>query len=68
MIELIKEIIEKEKNRELKIHKTREFLQILILKIMWDKDYFKNIAFLGGTALRFFYGLNRFLKTLIFPC
>jgi len=66
MIELIKEIIKKEKNRELKIHKTREFLQILILKIMWDKDYFKNIAFLGGTALRFFYGLNRFSEDLDF--
>lgn len=66
MIDLIKEIIKKERNRELKVHRTREFLQILILKIMWEKDYFKNIAFLGGTALRLFYGLNRFSEDLDF--
>lgn len=66
MIDLIKEIIEKEKNNEIKIHRVREFLQLLILRIIWEKDYFKNIAFLGGTALRFFYGLKRFSEDLDF--
>jgi predicted nucleotidyltransferase component of viral defense system len=41
-------------------------LQSLILKIIYDKDYFKNLAFVGGTALRFLYGLRRFSEDIDF--
>lgn len=45
---------------------TREFLQILCLKIMGDKGAFDNIAFIGGTSLRILFGLRRFSEDLDF--
>ena len=45
---------------------TREFLQILCLKIMGDKGAFENIAFVGGTSLRILFGLRRFSEDLDF--
>lgn len=66
MIDLIKKNIADIENTEKKIHLTREFLQLIILKIIYDKDYFKNLAFVGGTALRILYGLRRFSEDLDF--
>ena len=66
MLDLIKKNISDIATREVKIHITREFLQLLILKIIYDKNYFKNLAFVGGTALRFLYGLRRFSEDLDF--
>ena len=66
MIDLIEKSISEIKDNQMRIHITREFLQLLILKIIYDKDYFKNIAFVGGTALRFLYGLRSFSEDLEF--
>ncbi|MFH1709805.1 MAG: nucleotidyl transferase AbiEii/AbiGii toxin family protein [bacterium] len=53
-------------SREEKYNFTREFLQELILQIIDRKGYFKNLAFVGGTALRVLYGLHRFSEDLDF--
>lgn len=66
MIDLIKEAISKIPSREEKVHTAREFLQILLLKTLYDRNYFKNFAFVGGTALRILYGLRRFSEDLDF--
>jgi predicted nucleotidyltransferase component of viral defense system len=66
MLDLIEKNISEIKDNQMRIHITREFLQLLILKIIYDKDYFKNIAFVGGTALRFLYGSRRFSEDLDF--
>jgi len=66
MLDLIRRNIVDIPDRETRIHLTREFLQLLILKIIYDKDYFNNLAFVGGTALRFLYGLRRFSEDLDF--
>jgi len=66
VLELIKETISGISSREAKIHTTREFLHSLVLKILYDKGYFKNLAFVGGTALRFLYDLRRFSEDLDF--
>lgn len=52
-------------NRE-KYNYLREYLQLLILKILDEKGYFNHIAFVGGTALRILYDLNRFSEDLVF--
>ncbi len=44
----------------------REYLQTLILFYLQQTDYAKNLIFIGGTALRFFYNLNRFSEDLDF--
>lgn len=66
MLDLIREIIANVPTNERKVHLTREFLQLFILKVIYDKGYFKNLAFVGGTALRFLYNLRRFSEDLDF--
>lgn len=66
MLDIIKENIAERPTREAKIHTTREFLQLLILKILYDKGCFKNLAFVGGTILSFLYGSRRFSENLDF--
>ena len=53
-------------SREDKLNFAREFLQELILQIIDRKGYFKNLAFVGGTALRTIYDLPRFSEDLDF--
>jgi predicted nucleotidyltransferase component of viral defense system len=52
--------------QEDKLNFVREFLQELILQIIDRKGYFKNLAFVGGTALRTIYDLPRFSEDLDF--
>lgn len=66
MLDIIKKQIDPNLTLEEQIHKVREFLQILILKIMYDSGAFKNLAFTGGTALRIIYGLKRYSEDLDF--
>ncbi|MFA6409893.1 MAG: nucleotidyl transferase AbiEii/AbiGii toxin family protein [Gammaproteobacteria bacterium] len=47
-------------------HYLREYLQLLILKVLDEKGHFKFIAFVGGTALRILYDLHRFSEDLDF--
>jgi predicted nucleotidyltransferase component of viral defense system len=66
MLDLIRNAISGIPSREAKIHRTREFLQMLLLKILYDVGYFKNLAFCGGTALRVLYDLRKFSEDLDF--
>ena len=66
MIEILKQQLNTTMSEEEKINRVREFLQILCLKIIHDKGYFKSMAFVGGTALRILYDLRRFSEDLDF--
>ncbi|MFA7157986.1 MAG: nucleotidyl transferase AbiEii/AbiGii toxin family protein [Kiritimatiellia bacterium] len=44
----------------------REYLQSLVLRSLHESEAFQRIAFVGGTALRFIYGLQRFSEDLDF--
>ncbi len=66
MLEVIEEKIKSLTSKEEKINTIREFLQILILKVLKDKNVFMNVAFLGGTALRILYKLKRYSEDLDF--
>lgn len=60
------ELASRETEPDSKRNIMREYLQAYILRIMQDKGAFRSIAFLGGTALRFLYGLPRFSEDLDF--
>ena len=66
MIDVLKQQYNANMSAEEKTNRVREFLQILALKILSDKGYFKNIAFVGGTALRIMHDLRRFSNDLDF--
>ncbi len=66
MIDLIREKLKAANGMEMKIHWTREFLQLLTLKVLGDRAAFKHLAFVGGTALRILYDLKRFSEDLDF--
>jgi predicted nucleotidyltransferase component of viral defense system len=66
MIDVIKQKIAQARSQEEKLNKTRELLQLLVLKIIFDRGYFNNIVFTGGTALRIIYDLKRFSEDLDF--
>lgn len=63
---MIEEKVKGLTSKEEKINTIREFLQILVLKILRDKNVFMNVAFLGGTALRILYKLKRYSEDLDF--
>jgi len=46
----------------------KEYLHHHILQILYTSKYSGKINFLGGTALRLFYGLKRFSEDLDFDC
>lgn len=52
--------------REEKINRLREFLQIVLLKILHETSLGSALAFTGGTALRLLHGLQRFSEDLDF--
>ena len=66
MLELLSKQINLKHSREDNIFLVKEFLQLLILKVIDDAGYFKSLVFTGGTALRIIYGLNRFSEDLDF--
>lgn len=66
MLEVIKQQLKSNMDRETKINKVREFLQVLILKIIYERGYFAELAFEGGTALRIIYNTRRFSEDLDF--
>ena len=49
-----------------KLNIMREYLQAYILRILHDNGFFNAGAFIGGTALRFLYGLPRFSEDMDF--
>jgi len=66
MIDVIKQQFKFGMSMNQKLNVTREFLQILTLKIMNDKKLFDQMAFVGGTSLRILYDLRRFSEDLDF--
>ena len=66
MLDVLKKQVAGFPTREEKLNHLRETLQILILKIIYDTGYFRNLSFVGGTALRFLYDLRRFSEALDF--
>ncbi len=60
------EIVSEQKGVNAKLNILREYLQAYILRIMSDFGVFNTTAFVGGTALRFLYGLPRFSEDLDF--
>ena len=65
---MIKEWIEeyKPKNEEEISAVLREIMQEITLAALSRTDFFEKAAFYGGTALRIFYGLDRFSEDLDF--
>jgi len=68
MIDVIKEHLAELSgaDSQTKWHHAREFLQILVLKIMSDDGLFKGCSFVGGTCLRIIFGVRRFSEDLDF--
>jgi len=65
---MIKEWIEeyKPKNEEEILSALREIMQEITLAALSRTDFFEKTAFYGGTALRIFYGLDRYSEDLDF--
>lgn len=66
MIEVLKQQVNEAMPPEEQLNRTREFLQIMTLKNLSDRNAFENIAFTGGTALRILYDTRRFSEDLDF--
>jgi len=66
MIEVIQQQFRPGMSVDDKVNMTREFLQILCLKIMSEQRMFDHCAFVGGTSLRILFGLRRFSEDLDF--
>lgn len=66
MIEVLHDKLKVYPLNEDKYNFLREYLQTIILKIIDEKGYFKNLSFVGGTALRILFQLNRFSEDLDF--
>lgn len=66
MREIIREALEKQTQPTLKKLILTEFLQHLILQSMYRNNFFENLVFTGGTALRILYRIERFSEDLDF--
>lgn len=47
-------------------NRLREYVQALVLRSLHESEAFRSLVFVGGTALRFLYGLPRFSEDLDF--
>lgn len=65
-MDIIRKVVQAGATNEEKVNQVREFLQVLLLRIVFDRGYFKNLSFIGGTALRLLYDLRRFSEDLDF--
>ena len=66
MIEILKKQFTGNMPAEEKLNRVREFLQIMALKILYDKGALNNLVFVGGTALRVLYDIRRFSEDIDF--
>lgn len=66
MFEIMAEKLKNIEGNANKYNYLREYLQLLILRILDEKGYFRQLAFVGGTALRILYDLRRFSEDLDF--
>lgn len=66
MKDYIRQIIKEKENILLKRSIVREYLQSRLLQMFQEKKAFLNLAFLGGTSLRFLYSIPRYSEDLDF--
>ncbi len=66
MKDYIKELIDQKASYDININRMREYLQEYFLYILYKKKIYKDVAFCGGTALRFFYKIRRFSEDIDF--
>lgn len=66
MKDYVLELVSHQTGLNAKMNTMREYLQAYGLRIMRDEGVFRTTAFVGGTALRFLYGLPRFSEDLDF--
>jgi predicted nucleotidyltransferase component of viral defense system len=66
MIEIIKQQLKADMSSEEKLNRTRELLQIVCLKIIYEMNMLSSMAFTGGTALRILFDMRRFSEDLDF--
>jgi predicted nucleotidyltransferase component of viral defense system len=66
MKEYLRQLIKEQPNILLKRNVVREYLQVRILQSLQDEGAFLNMAFLGGTSLRFLFFLPRYSEDLDF--
>jgi len=59
-------IIRERSNPTDKLNLLREYLQAMVLRSLHESEAFVNLAFVGGTALRFVHSLPRFSEDLDF--
>lgn len=66
MRDILRQKLAQETGREERLNRTREFLQVLVLKVIFDNHLFNQLAFTGGTALRLLHGVRRYSEDLDF--
>lgn len=66
MLDILREKLKTYPTDQAKYHYLREYLQLLVLKLIDEYGYFRNLAFVGGTALRILYDIRRFSEDLDF--
>jgi len=66
MKDFLRQQVDQKKDAFQKVNLIREYLQSRMLQSLQEQGAFLNWAFLGGTALRFLYGLPRYSEDLDF--
>ncbi|MBI2638083.1 nucleotidyl transferase AbiEii/AbiGii toxin family protein [Candidatus Peregrinibacteria bacterium] len=66
LIKLVDEAKKKSRNEQNIFNLVREYLQVLILKAVYQSKYGSGLSFVGGTALRICYDLKRYSEDLDF--
>lgn len=66
MKDFLRRQVDQQANDLLKRSVLREYLQARVLQALQDNGVFLNWAFVGGTALRFLYGIPRYSEDLDF--
>ncbi|MEQ9716572.1 MAG: nucleotidyl transferase AbiEii/AbiGii toxin family protein [Candidatus Asgardarchaeum sp.] len=66
MKDYIKEIVDERLSPQDNRNRIREYIQKFLLYILYKRKLYQNLVFVGGTALRFLYGIKRFSENLDF--
>lgn len=66
MKDYIKEVVNERFSLQDNTNLMREYIQKYLLYILYKKKLYKNLIFVGGTALRFLYNIKRFSEDLDF--
>lgn len=66
MKEYVKEVVNEKFSLQDNTNRIREYIQKYLLYILYKKKLYKNLIFVGGTALRFLHNIKRFSEDLDF--